>query len=345
MYWFRNDYSRGAHPKVLAALAAANDSSFPGYGEDPHSARAVELIRALCACPQAEVQFMVGGTQTNAIAIHAFLRPWEGVISPASGHINGHECGAVEALGHKILTVPTGPDGKLTPQQILPIVEEHRFPHLVLPRLVYLSNATESGAIYTRAELEALSACCRENGLLLYVDGARLGCALTAPGNDVTLADLARLTDAFYLGGTKNGALMGEALIISNPDLQPHFFRIKKQQGALLAKGFLLGLQFEALLEDGLYFRLAGQANGMALRLQEGLTSMGWSFASRSCTNQIFPIIDSSLLPMLDQFCQYEVWGPAQEPGHMVIRFATSFATTQEEVDGLLAALRPLSPR
>lgn len=344
MYWFLNDYSRGAHPKVLAALAAANDSSFPGYGEDEHSARAAQLIRDLCACPQADVQFLVGGTQTNAIAIHAFLRPWEGVIAPASGHINGHECGAVEALGHKILSVPTGPDGKLLPQQILPIVEEHRFPHLVLPRLVYISNATESGAVYTRGELEALSACCREHGLLLYVDGARLGCALAAPEGGLTLADLARLTDAFYLGGTKNGALMGEALVLCNPQLQPHFFRIKKQHGALLAKGFLLGLQFEALLEDGLYFRLADQANRMARRLAEGMARLGWSFASPSSTNQIFPIVERALLPQLDRFCRYEVWGPAPEPGQTVIRLVTCFATTQEEVDGLLAALCPFAP-
>ena len=341
MYWFLNDYSRGAHPKVLAALAAANDSSFPGYGEDEHSARAAQLIRDLCACPQADVQFLVGGTQTNAIAIHAFLRPWEGVIAPASGHINGHECGAVEALGHKILSVPTGPDGKLLPQQILPIVEEHRFPHLVLPRLVYISNATESGAVYTRGELEALSACCREHGLLLYVDGARLGCALAAPEGGLTLADLARLTDAFTIGGTKNGALMGEALVIPDPALGRDFFRIKKQRGGVLAKGWLLGVQFEALLSGTLYFDLAAHANRMAGLLQQGLADLGLELYVPSATNQIFVSVEDSLLPALEKLAAWEVWCKEDET-HTVVRFVTCFHTSEEDINGFLGELAKL---
>ena len=247
-YLFRNDYSFGAHPKVLSALAETNLEGNIGYGDDAYCDRAKSLIRDLCQCPQAEVQFLIGGTQTNFTAIAAFLRPWEGVICADSAHINGHEVGAVEATGHKLLQIQTGPDGKITPEQIAPILERHKDVHLVKPRLVEIADATESGMVYTKAELTALSEYCRANDLLLFLDGARLGCALTSSKNDLTLPDLARLTDAFYIGGTKNGALMGEALVITNPALQPDFFRIKKQLGAVLAKGWLLGVQFEALL-------------------------------------------------------------------------------------------------
>lgn len=269
MYDFRNDYSEGALPEVLAALSATNLEGNIGYGADDHCARAAALIREQCACPGADVQFLVGGTQTNFTAICAFLRPWEGVICAATGHVNGHEAGAVEATGHKLLQVRTGPDGKLTPAHILPILEECESEHVVKPGLVYISNATESGMVYTKAELSALSACCRENGLLLFLDGARLGVALAAAGNDLSLPDLSRYCDAFYIGGTKNGALMGEALVIVDPDLQPGFFRLKKQRGAVLAKGWLLGVQFEALLKDGLYLRAAQNAVDTAQHLQD----------------------------------------------------------------------------
>ena len=236
-YLFRNDYSFGAHPKVLTALAETSMEGNTGYGEDGYCKRCADLIRGLCNCPQADVQFLIGGTQTNFTAIAAFLRPWEGVIAADSSHINGHEVGAVEATGHKILPVPTGPDGKITPEQIAPILERHKDPHLVKPRLVEIADATESGMVYTKAELTALSQFCREHDLLLFLDGARLGSALASPASDLTLPDLAELTDAFYIGGTKNGALMGEALVIANPALQPDFFRIKKRLGAVLAKG------------------------------------------------------------------------------------------------------------
>lgn len=339
MYRFQNDYSFGAHPAVLAALAETSMEGNPGYGADPYCQRAADLIRDLCRCTRADVQFLIGGTQTNFTAIAAFLRPWEGVISAESGHINGHEAGAVEATGHKILTVPTGADGKLTPARILPILEEHENPHVVKPRLVYLSDATERGTVYTKAELTALSQCCRQNGLLLFLDGARLGCALTSSANDLTLPDLAALTDAFYIGGTKNGALMGEALVLSNPALQPDFFRIKKQLGGVLAKGWLLGVQFEALLRDGLYFTIARHANTMAERLQAGLRSLGYPMLSESTTNQIFPIVPDSLLPVLDKLCTYEVWCKAQVPEHTVVRLVTCFATEERDVGGLLTAL------
>ena len=341
-YLFRNDYSFGAHPKVLSALAETSLEGNVGYGDDAYCDRAKALIRDLCQCPQAEVQFLIGGTQTNSTAIAAFLRPWEGVVAADSSHINGHEVGAVEATGHKILQVCAGADGKIRPEQIEPILERHRDEHLVKPRLVEIADATESGMVYTKAELTALSEFCREHDLLLFLDGARLGCALASGANDLTLADLARLTDAFYIGGTKNGALMGEALVISNPALQGDFFRIKKQLGAVLAKGWLLGVQFEALLKDGLYFEMARHANAMAARLQSGLKAKGWKLWVDSPTNQVFPIVPDSLKPQIDAVCHYEDWCPADGPGHTIIRFVTCFNTEKSDVDGLLAALPTL---
>lgn len=342
MYNFRNDYSIGCHPKVLEALTAVNTESVIGYGADHYCKEAADLIRAMCQAPQADVQFMIGGTQANFTAIAAFLRPWESVIAPASGHINGHEAGAVEAAGHKIIPVHTAANGKLTPAAILSVVEECKDEHLTKPRLVYISNATETGGIYFRAELEALSQCCRRNGLLLFLDGARLGCALSAPHNDLTLPDIASLTDAFYIGGTKNGAMMGEALVITDPTLQEGFFRIKKQRGAVLAKGWLLGAQFTALLKDGLYFKLARQAVDMAQYLQGGLKNLGLPMMVDSPTNQIFPIVPNDLLPKLDEICTYETWCKADE-SHTVVRFVTSFATTLSDADGMLKAVKAMS--
>ena len=342
MYQFRNDYSVGCHPKVLEALTAVNSESVIGYGADHYCKEAADLIRAVCQAPQADVQFMIGGTQANFTAIAAFLRPWESVIAPASGHINGHEAGAVEAAGHKIIAVPTAANGKLTPAAILSVVEECKDEHLTKPRLVYISNATETGGVYFKAELEALSQCCRRNGLLLFLDGARLGCALSAQHNDLTLADIAALTDAFYIGGTKNGAMMGEALVITDPALQEGFFRIKKQRGAVLAKGWLLGVQFTALLKDGLYFKLARQAVDMAQYLQGGLKNLGLPMMVDSPTNQIFPIVPNDLLPQLDKVCTYEVWCKADET-HTVVRFVTSFATTLSDADGMLKAVKAMT--
>ena len=341
-YLFRNDYSYGAHPKVLSALAQSSMEGNVGYGDDPYCQRAADLIRDMCQCPRADVQFLIGGTQTNFTAIAAFLRPWEGVIAADSSHINCHEVGAVEATGHKILQIAAGNDGKIAPEQIAPILERHKDPHLVKPLLVEIADTTESGMVYTKAELTALSEYCRANGLLLFVDGARLGAAMTSPANDLTMADLARLTDAFYIGGTKNGALMGEALVIVNEDLQPDFFRIKKQLGAVLAKGWLLGVQFEALFQDGLYFEMARHANAMAARLQAGLKAKGWKLWVESPTNQVFAVVPDSIKPRIDAVCAYEDWCPAEEPGHTVIRFVSCFQTGKEDVDGLLSALPEL---
>ena len=342
MYQFRNDYSVGCHPAVLEALSMVNDEHVIGYGSDPYCEECADLIRSLCHAPQAAVEFMIGGTQTNFTAIAAFLRPWESVISPASGHINGHESGAVEATGHKILAVHTAANGKLTPDLIFPVLEECKDTHLTKPRLVYISNATETGGVYTKAELTELSFFCRRNGLLLFLDGARLGCALACQHNDMTLADIAQLTDAFYIGGTKNGTMMGEALVITDPALQEDFFRMKKQRGAVLAKGWLLGVQFYALLKDGLYFQIARNAVEVAQYLQGGLKNLGIPMMVDSPTNQIFPIVPDSLLPHLDKLCTYEVWGRADQD-HTVVRFVTSFATPLSSADGLLKAIKNLT--
>ena len=353
MFNFRNDYSQGAHPRVLEAIAACNFEGNPGYGADPHSRRAADLIRQLCAAPAAAVHFFVGGTAANLTAIAAFLRPWECVLCPDTGHINVHEGGAAEAAGHKIMSLPT-PDGKLRPHDLEPVLERCQDTAMVLPRMVYISNATEVGTVYSRSELAALCGFCRAHGLLLFLDGARLGTALTCgeargacgaceacearEARDLTLPDLAALTDAFYIGGTKNGALMGEAMVLTNPDLQPHFFRAMKQRGAVLAKGFLLGVQFEALLEDGLYWDLARHSNAMAGRLRAGLEERGVDFLVDSPTNQLFPIFAKEQLPRLEELCGFEKWEDV-DGEHTAVRFVTSFATRPEEVDGLLEAL------
>ena len=340
-YLFRNDYSFGAHPRVLEALAATNLEGNIGYGSDAYCDRAAALIRDLCRCPRAEVQFLIGGTQVNFTAIAAFLRPWEGVVCASTAHINGHEGGAVEATGHKLIQVPVGRDGKLTPEAVTAALRPYEDPHMVRPGLVYISQATENGAVYTLAELEALSRLCRERGLLLYVDGARLGAALTAAGCDMSLADLARLTDAFTIGGTKNGALMGEALVISTPALGRDFFRIQKQRGGVLAKGWLLGVQFEALLSGNLYFNIAAHANRMAGLLQQGLADLGLELYVPSATNQIFVTVEDSLLPALEKLAAWEAW--CKEGEHRtVVRFVTCFQTSAEDVTGFLQELAKL---
>lgn len=338
MMQFRNDYSMGAHPKVLEVLTATNLEGNIGYGADSYCEQCADLIRTLCHAPEAKVEFLIGGTQTNFTAIAAFLRPWEGVICAQSGHVNGHEGGAVEATGHKLFQVPAGTDGKVTVAAMKPVMDACQDTHMAKPGLVYISNATELGGVYTLAELETLSTYCRANGLLLFLDGARLGAALTAEGNDVTLPDLARLCDAFYIGGTKNGALMGEALVIVNPALQPEFFRIKKQRGAVLAKGWLLGVQFQALLENGLYWDLARQANEVAGQLQKGLQEKGYAMANVTATNQIFPIVPAELLAKLDKVCTYEIWSKNPD-GTVTVRLVTSFASVMSDAEGLLAAL------
>ena len=337
-YLFRNDYSFGAHPKVMDAVCAVNLEGNWGYGDDGYTARAKDRIREVCGCPDAMVEFLIGGTQTNAVACSFLLKPWEAAICPDSGHLNGHEVGAFEATGHKILTVPANPDGKITPDMLPPLLELHQDPHLTKPGLVYISNSTENGAVYTKAELTALSEFCHANGLLLFVDGARLGAALTSDANDLTLPEFAHLVDAFYIGGTKNGAMFGEALVITRPELTDGFFRMKKRMGAVMEKGWIQGVTFLTLFEDDLYFKMARQGNEMAARLQDGLRAKGWTLWVESPTNQVFAVIPNKIKAQVDEVCDCEVWCPYDE-SHTVIRFVTCFHTSREDVDGLLAAL------
>ncbi len=340
MYNFRNDYSEGAHPKVLDALVRTNFEATAGYGEDEYCEAAAKAVRSRFACPDADVHFLVGGTQTNYTAITAFLRPWEAVIAADTGHIAVHETGAVEARGHKVLTVPNA-DGKVTPQALEDIYLEHTIAnigHMVHPRMLYISDTTELGTIYTKAELTALRQMCDRLGLYLYLDGARLASALTAEGNDLTPEDLPRLFDAFTLGGTKCGLLFGECLVITNPDLKPNFRYCLKQCGGMLAKGRLLGVQFLALLEDDLFLKLGRHENQMAVRLTQGLLAAGYPLYAQGPTNQVFPILSRALIARLEQDFTFEFIARI-DPEHDAVRFVTSWATEVEAVEALLGAL------
>ena len=340
MYSFRNDYSEGAHPKVLQALTETNLLQTCGYGTDPICRETADLIRELCKAPQADVHFLVGGTQTNQVVIAALLAPYEAVIATHAAHINTHETGAIEATGHKVCDI-SAPDGKLTPALVEAVLTQHNgTEHMVLPRMVYVSDTTEVGTVYTKEELTALRRCCDEHGLLLYLDGARLGSALTAPSNDLTLADVAALTDAFYIGGTKNGALFGEALVLSKP--HAHFRWHMKQRGAVLAKGRLLGVQFRALLEDGLYFDIARHANTQAQRLAAGLEALGIPFAAPAVSNQLFHILKNDTIARLqEQGYEFET-DHAVDADHTCIRLVTSWATPDQAVADFLQALKSI---
>lgn len=340
MLYFRNDYGEGAHPAILAALCDTNMVKAPGYGHDEYCRRAAELIRSLCAAPEAGVYFLTGGTQVNKTAIGAFLRPYEAVIAPVSAHINVHEAGAVEHNGHKILSCPST-DGKLTVEMAEEILVRNNSEQSVVPRLIFLSNATELGTTYSRRELQELRGLCDEQGLLLYCDGARLGSAMAAVGSDLGFADYAELCDAFTIGGTKNGLLFGEALVVPNPALQEGFRFSMKQQGAVLAKGRLLGVQFEAALRDGLYLRLARHANQMADRLRQGLEELEVSVMTDSSTNQIFPVLSAGAAARLREQCDFDII-EALRDNRVCVRFVTSWATSPEDVEGLLQAMARL---
>lgn len=341
MYSFMNDYSETAHPRVLQAIVDAAGRQFPGYGLDPVSQEAAGLVRDRFSAPKADVHFVVGGTQANALVIAAALRPYEAAVAAATGHINVHETGAVEAAGHKVCTVPA-PDGKLTPALVAQVADGHASEHMVLPRLVYVSDTTEVGTVYTKAELTALHDFCAERGLYLYLDGARLGAALTAKDNDLTPADIAALTDAFYLGGTKNGALFGEAIVITNDALKSHFRWNMKQRGAILAKGFLSGLQFRELLRDGLYLDLARHANEMAAALSAGIAEKGYSFTYPPQSNQIFVTLPNNVAAGLEAMGYGFEADHAVDEAHTCVRLVTSWATPWQAVDQFLRDLPPL---
>lgn len=335
-YSFKNDYSEGAHPKILEALTKYNEGQEEGYGNDQYSQKAAELIKARCN-DSSSIHFVSGGTQANIIVLSSLLRPYESVVSASSGHINVHEAGAIEATGHKVNIIQTD-NGKITPEQVDIVVTAHPDEHMVKPRVVFISQSTEVGTIYSKEEIQTLRQYCNDNRLYLYVDGARLGSGLTAEGADVTLKDLGELCDVFYVGGTKNGALCGEAIVINNIDLQKNFRYFIKQRGGLIAKGKLIGLQFLALFEDNLYFDLAKHANSMAKRLTAAIKNKGFSFLTDSVTNQIFPIFQNELINKLQQKFDFYVWEKV-DAENSAIRLVTSWATREEAVEAFISEL------
>ena len=344
---FSCDYMEGAHPTILQRLIETNFAQMPGYGADDYCESAREKIRAACGAPNAEVHFLVGGTQTNATVIDALLRSYQGVVAADTGHISVHEAGAIEFGGHKVLTLPHR-NGKISAEQIASLLcvyeKDVNHDHTVMPGMVYLSQPTEYGTLYSREELSAISALCREKHLPLYVDGARLAYALACPENDVTLKDMAELCDIFYIGGTKCGALLGEAVVIPQPGLIPHFFTIIKQHGALLAKGRLLGLQFDTLFTDGLYQRIGEAALRAAEDIRTALRANGYQLCFASPTNQTFCLVDREQMEKLREYVDFSQWEVYDEM-HTIIRFATSWATKDEDVCTLCRILRDCAAR
>lgn len=338
MYSFKNDYAEGAHPAILQALVASNLVQQAGYGEDVYSEDAKALVKAKIQNPEAAIYFVSGGTQANLLVISALLRPHEAVISANTGHIYTNEAGAIEAAGHKVIAVASD-DGKLTAASVATTVAAYGMrPHVVKPKLVYISNSTEIGSVYTRAELTALWDYCTSAGLYLFVDGARLGHALTAADNDLTLADIAKLSHVFYIGGTKNGALLGEAIVFNQPDLAPDFAYVVKQRGALLAKGRILGVQFLTLFTDDLYLDLAQQANILAAKMAAAFQAKGYDFLTKPQTNQIFPILPQALIDHLSTQYAFFVWKTIDSE-KSAIRLITSWATEPEQVDLFIEAV------
>ena len=347
MLYFNNDYAEGCHQSILDALVKTNLEQTLGYSEDAYCAQAREKIRKVCGDDALAVHFLVGGTQTNLTVIDAALRPHQGALCASSGHIHVHETGAVEATGHKVLALPSV-DGKITARQVEQAVLAHRadgsFEHIVQPKLVYISNPTELGTLYTKQELEDLSAVCQKLGLYLFLDGARLGYGLMAKGNDLTMADIARLCDVFYIGGTKVGALFGEAVVIRNPALAEDFRYIIKQHGGMLAKGRLLGIQFDTLFTDDLYYKISAHADAMADKLRDALAEIGAPLLVPGTTNQVFAILPDALLEELAKtvtFCEQE----RVSDTHRAVRFCTSWATKAENVDTLCRKLKELAAK
>ena len=342
MYSFRNDYSEGAHPRVLQALVDTNLTQTCGYGVDPICEEARDLIRTVCAAPEADVHFLVGGTQTNLTVITALLASYEAVIAAHTGHVNCHETGAIEATGHKVC-VETSPDGKVTPAMVEAVLARHDgSEHMVSPKMVYISDTTEIGTVYTKAELTALRHCCDEHGLLLFLDGARLGSALTSPASDLTLPDLAALTDVFTIGGTKNGALFGEAVIMTVPC--GHFRWHMKQRGGMLAKGRLLGIQYEVLFTDDLYEKIALHADKLAMDIRHAFESHHVSLLYDSITNQQYPILTDEELAAFSEKYAFSFWCKT-DAQHSAVRVCTSWATKEEHVNALLADIDRICKR
>ena len=340
MISFASDYLEGAHPSVMEALMRTNMEQLPGYGSDPYCERAKEKIRKACGTENAEVFFISGGTQTNMTVITSILRSYQGVVAAQTGHISVHEAGAIEAGGHKVITLPHH-EGKISAGDLKDLLDrfygDETYDHMVFPGMVYISHPTEYGTLYTLRELKEISEVCRENHLPLYMDGARLGYGLASLQTDVSLKDVAELCDVFYIGGTKVGALCGEAVVFSGMKAPDHFFTTVKQRGALLAKGRVLGVQFDALFTDDLYMKISRHAILMAEKLKDALREAGIPFFKASPTNQQFVILENDMMEKLSSKVSFSFWEKYDET-HTVVRFATSWATTEEQIDQLRAA-------
>lgn len=344
MYRFESDYLEGCLPEILKKLQDTNFEQTSGYGRDPHCERARSLIRIACEAPDADVHFLVGGTQTNATVISHILKPFQGVLSTDTGHINVHETGAIEKGGHKVLAIP-GKDGKMDAHSLECVIESHFADpgkeHTVQPGIVYLSFPTELGTLYTLKELTQISRVCTKWGIPLFIDGARLGYGLVSPSSDVTLPDIARLADVFYIGGTKQGALFGEAVVFRDKKMSDNFRYTIKQNGGMLAKGRLIGLQFEVLLENGLYFKAARHAVSQAILLKEAFRNKGFDFLTDSSTNQQFPILPNEAIEQLSTDFSFDIWRPV-DAGHTAVRVCTSWATTDDAISELVRKVQGL---
>ena len=337
MFKFKNDYNCLCHENILIALTKCVDEINEVYGNDKHCENAKNIIKNLLNNDSVDVHFLVGGTLVNKTVISHTLRPYEAVISATTGHINVHETGAIEAMGHKVLTIPSY-DGKIKIEDIEKCINTHTDEHMVLPKMVYISNSTETGSVYTREELKELYEYCRSKGLYLFVDGARLGCALAT--DLISLDDLAKYSDVFYIGGAKNGALLGEAIVIVNDELKPLFRYSIKQNGGMYSKGYVAGIQFEELFKDGLYLQLAKASNSTAMYLYNELIKLGIKFQSPCITNQIFPIFSNEIYLKLKDIAMFEMWEDLCD--EKVVRFVCSFKTTYEEINEFIKELKQI---
>lgn len=343
MFRFECDYTEGAHPRILELLVQTNMEQTAGYGEDEYCEKARKLIKKKCNAPESDVYFLVGGTQTNATVISAVLRPHQGVVSASTGHINVHETGAVEATGHKVISIPSD-DGKITAEQLNALCKEHwddvNYNHTVQPGMVYLSFPTENGTLYTKKELMDIKSVCLEYDIPLFVDGARMGYGIMSEKCDLTLEDMAELCDVFYIGGTKQGFLFGEAVVITKNSIKKDFNYIIKRHGGLLAKGRLLGLQFAAMLEDDLYFSLAKKADEFALKIRKAFEEKDIEMFYDSYTNQQFPLLSDQQYEALGKEYAFSFWGKSGDKN--IVRFCTSWATKEEAVTALLKSIEEL---
>ena len=341
MIHFDTDYMEGAHPEIMRRLVETNLDQTTGYGTDPYTAKAKELIRKACGKPDAAVYFLVGGTQTNATVIDALLDKFEGVLAAETAHINVHEAGAIEASGHKVLTLPQH-DWKVNKDDVEKYItdfyRDDTYEHMVAPGMLYISHPTEFGTLYTLEELKGLKAVCQKAGIPLYMDGARLGYGLATDSTNVTLKDIAEICDVFYIGGTKVGALFGEAVVAADPNTLPHFFPIVKQHGALLAKGRLLGVQFEALFTNNMYLEIGRHAVRLAMKLKKAFLEKGYKIHIDSPTNQQFVCMPNTVIDRLSKYASFELWGPRGET-ETVVRFVTDWATSEKDIDKLIELL------